>query len=108
MVCQILRWDSMNSRNEILNPVIAGLAVGVALVVLLSFYTGNNVFPLKQGQVKEVIITLKRTVCYGTCPDYELTIYGNGTVVYEGYRYVAVTGRHSSSIPHERVKQLVD
>jgi hypothetical protein len=88
-------------------PVTAGLAVGIAFVILFAFFVGNNVIPL-QRDYDTAIITLERTICYGACPDYSLTIYGNGTVVYEGHRYVAVTGRQISSIPQEEVKELVD
>ena len=36
-----------------------------------------------------------------------LTIYENGTVDYEGRNFVAVTGRQTSTIPQEDVRELV-
>lgn len=52
-------------------------------------------------------ITMERTICFGTCPAYRLTILGSGTVIYEGQENVQVTGRRISSIPREKVKSLV-
>jgi len=52
-------------------------------------------------------ITLERTVCFGACPVYELTVYGNGTVVYEGRQFVRVVGTRTTIISQEKVRQLV-
>jgi hypothetical protein len=89
-------------------PVIAGLAVGIALVVSFSLLLGPTAssFPSPRSLEKAVII-MERTVCFGTCPDYSLTVYGNGTVIYEGRNFVAVTGRQTSSISQEQVRKLV-
>lgn len=37
---------------------------------------------------RTVVITLQRTVCYGSCPEYKLTIFSDGRVLYEGIRNV--------------------
>ena len=49
-----------------------------------------------------------RSVCFGACPVYSLTIYGNGTVVYEGEMYVNVTGKQTSEISQEKIQEIVD
>ncbi len=46
-----------------------------------------------------VKITLLRSGCFGTCPSYQVEVHGDGTVLYEGYGYVAVEGQHRDSIP---------
>jgi hypothetical protein len=53
-------------------------------------------------------ITLTRTLCYGTCPDYSVEIDGDGTVIYTGNRFVAVTGVQKSRISMDAVRELVD
>jgi hypothetical protein len=53
-------------------------------------------------------ITLRRTTCFGTCPSYRVEIHGDGTLLYEGQAYVAVTGSHRGSVPTETVAELVD
>ena len=55
----------------------------------------------------EVVITLERTVCFGACPEYRLTVYGNGTVVYEGKRFVRLEGKRTTAISEEKIRQLL-
>ena len=58
--------------------------------------------------LSDVIITLERTMCFGKCPVYTLTIYGDGTVSYEGKKHVAVMGSQMASIGERKVNQLID
>ncbi|MFC2014210.1 DUF6438 domain-containing protein, partial [Chloroflexota bacterium] len=43
----------------------------------------------------------------GVCPEYKLTVYGSGTVVYEGKRFVRIEGKRTISISKEKVRQLL-
>ena len=52
------------------------------------------------------LITLHRGVCYGTCPNYELRIYADGRVEYEGHLFVGKTGKASSRISKASVRKL--
>lgn len=54
-----------------------------------------------------VEIRLARGVCFGFCPDYTVTINGNGEVRYEGRRFVNITGMQTATIPREDVARLV-
>jgi hypothetical protein len=54
------------------------------------------------------VITLDRTECYGACPSYSLTIRGDGTVAYQGRRFVKAVGAASSQILVSAVQALVD
>lgn len=56
---------------------------------------------------EDVRITLTRGVCFGFCPDYTVTITGAGEVIYEGRRFVAVTGEQRAEIPRSDVAQLL-
>lgn len=57
----------------------------------------------------QVRIVLERGTCYeGPCPMYSVQIDGDGTVVYNGFKYVAVEGKHRSRIPAEAVDRLLD
>lgn len=58
--------------------------------------------------INDVTITLERNMCMGTCPVYSLEIFGNGTVVYDGNRFVNVTGQQISNISQDRVRDLVE
>ena len=74
-------------------------SVLMALVLLISFPTG--------AQENEVRLTLERTACFGVCPVYTVTIYADGTVSYEGERFVEVTGTQTGNIGPETVDKLV-
>lgn len=87
-------------------PVIAGLVVGIVLVVSFSLLFGSSASFPPPNSIENVVITLERTVCFGSCPDYTLTIYGNGTLIYEGRNFVAVTGRQTSNISQEHIQEL--
>ncbi len=65
---------------------------------------------LNQGfldRPKELIISLERTECFGTCPAYGLTVYGNGTVVYEGKNFVKIEGIKTITISKEEIRELI-
>jgi ankyrin repeat protein len=52
-------------------------------------------------------IQLTRTRCFGTCPDYEVTIAGDGTVEFNGRAYVLIPGHHVAHVPTQSVKELI-
>ena len=53
------------------------------------------------------VVKLERTRCMGDCPSYHLTVYGEGTVIYEGYGSVEVTGLQITRIPRNKVNELI-
>jgi len=52
-------------------------------------------------------ITLQRTMCFGTCPDYTLTIKANGTVTFKGGRFTKIKGTARSHITKASLRSLV-
>src|SRR5690606_33258468 len=60
------------------------------------------------AQDSEIVVTLERGACFGTCPIYKVTIYTDGTVVYEGERFVETEGTHTTTIEPEVVQQLIE
>jgi hypothetical protein len=63
-------------------------------------------FPEPWG-LKGVKIQLTRTVCYGRCPAYSVTIRGDGSVHFHGDRYVHDQGEHDAQIDPAAVRDLV-
>jgi Domain of unknown function (DUF6438) len=55
----------------------------------------------------EVEITLSRSVCYGFCPDYTVTVTGEGEVRYVGRAFVNVVGEARASVPRAEVAALL-
>jgi hypothetical protein len=78
------------------------LAVFVAIA--LGACTTPGVSPPDSGPVR---ITLERGVCFGFCPDYTVTITGDGQVTYEGRRFVNVAGRQTATVPAADVQRLL-
>jgi len=57
---------------------------------------------------KSIIIMMERTMCFGFCPAYKLTIYGDGRVVYNGKDYVKIVGTRIAKISQKKVKELIN
>ena len=55
-----------------------------------------------------IVITIQRSACYGTCPIYSAKIYADGTVVYVGKEYVKEKGERRFKITPETVQQLIE
>jgi len=87
----------------ILFTVVAG-AGGARLHSLQSdqppSFLDNNVKPT-------VVITLQRTVCYGTCPEYKVTIFADGRVLYEGVSSVKTKGQAWGRISRQKLEDLI-
>jgi hypothetical protein len=55
----------------------------------------------------DLVITMQRGPCFGTCPVYLLTIYGDGRVIYEGQYFVTVEGIRKAKLEAEQIQALV-
>lgn len=51
-------------------------------------------------------VTLQRTICFGSCPAYTVSVDATGLVQYEGTRCVAVYGHQESRLSQERLRAL--
>lgn len=54
------------------------------------------------------VITLDRSVCFGSCPVYKVEIYEDGKVVYEGKEFVKKKGIAHSQITKQELEHLVE
>jgi hypothetical protein len=63
--------------------------------------------PSPPHAITNVIITMERGICYGPCPVYEVTISGNGTVIFDGKKNVR-EGVFVYAVPQEDVQRLVE
>jgi Domain of unknown function (DUF6438) len=55
-----------------------------------------------------IIIALKRTGCFGTCPSYRVELRGDGEVRYRGESDVLVRGPHRWHVDPATIKPLLD
>jgi hypothetical protein len=76
-------------------------------ICLVSLFFAFSPRTLAQDHADRLLFTLQRTECYGDCPSYKLTIRGDGSVVYEGYKYVRVSGVQKYKIKPSEVQDLL-
>jgi hypothetical protein len=89
----------------ILIITVIGIAATMLYVVLEQEKIKNRLY--EPTDITNVVMTLHRSQCFGICPVYNVTIYGNGTVVYEGIANVNSTGIRISNISEYHVRQLL-
>ncbi|MGK9230534.1 ankyrin repeat domain-containing protein [Inquilinus limosus] len=63
-------------------------------------------FP-KVAEASKIDIQLMRSACFGWCPAYVVDITGDGSVTYEGFSSVAVSGRFQERIAPAEVAALL-
>jgi hypothetical protein len=57
---------------------------------------------------RDTALVFQRTLCYGTCPSYTVTIFRDGRVAYVGERFVPLLGTRSDSLPQATVRAMLD
>lgn len=72
-----------------------GEAQGATHKEIVEEFRGKDIDPA------EVVVTMERTACFGTCPAYRVTITGTGYVEYEGRQYVLNRGIRQGAISPE-------
>lgn len=55
----------------------------------------------------DLVITLKRSACYGTCPVYELTIDADGNVTFDGQKHTKTIGKATGKIAVGEIDRLI-
>jgi Domain of unknown function (DUF6438) len=53
-------------------------------------------------------VTLERGQCFGSCPIYKVEIRGDGSVLFKGEGFVAISGHHRATISRATIERLVD
>lgn len=89
----------------ILVVTVIAIAAAMLYVVLEQEKIKNRVY--EPTDIHNVVIMLQRSGCFGICPVYNVTIYGNGTVMYTGVVNVNTTGIQNSTISETQVRQLL-
>jgi hypothetical protein len=81
------------------------LALGALLFAACAPVTAPSPQPTQGGA--PATITLTRSVCFGFCPDYTVSINQDGLVTYEGRRFVNVSGIQTEQIAPADVQALL-
>jgi hypothetical protein len=78
-----------------------------AFLIIGILFASTGAFGKVRRDAHEFSITLERTGCLGTCPDYGITIQRDGSVQYDGRFYVTTHGIHNTRISESAVKGLI-
>ena len=70
-------------------------------------YLCDNSFQFSSEKDKEVIISLQRTACFGTCPIYKIEIYTDGSGIYTGTRFVENIGVIEFSLSETQINLIL-
>ena len=89
----------------ILVATVIAIAAMMLYIVLEQEKIKNKLY--EPTDIQNVAIALKRSTCFGICPTYNITIYGNGTVIYEGTTNVNTTGIQISNITEDNLRLLI-
>jgi Domain of unknown function (DUF6438) len=63
--------------------------------------------PISDAELAAARVELSRTVCYGECPEYDVTLSGSGEVSYVGKEFVKVKGTEHALVDRETVRRLL-
>ena len=85
----------------------AALSIGVLTASCKSTETALPADGTSAVQLKDVLITIERTPCFGTCPVYSLSLTGEGVVTFKGERFVRTIGEATATVSTDSVAALV-
>jgi hypothetical protein len=54
----------------------------------------------------ELVASLERTACFGSCPIYKVTVYGDGAIDWEGEQFVKVVGHATGRATPDQLSRL--
>ena len=100
---EVLRWKFIPFEVEG-HPVTALVEEYIDLVPPERFPLIHTPAPVVRPD-SNVSITLTRSVCYGRCPAYRVSISTKG-IVFEGHAFVAAAGRHTDTVDPRAVREL--
>jgi hypothetical protein len=91
--------------------LFAGAAVVLACIaIIMSLSNRAHGAPLSNPappqKLDTVLASLERTVCYGTCPVYKLTIHADGRVDYHGEHFVKRKGDATGQLTHMHIAAI--
>lgn len=99
-----MRFVSLEVSGMKKSALIFAVLVSLTLAI---FAAPSRRFP-QINDWNSLVIVLERGGCFGSCPSYRVEVHGDGTVIYDGGGFVAVTGKHRGAIPKSSVTSLVD
>ena len=76
-------------------------------LILFSVFLSCGLIKKTDTSEIELIISLQRTACFGTCPIYKIEIYSDGSGTYTGTRFVENIGSSKFQLSKTAVKTIL-
>ncbi len=67
----------------------------------------NDTYGRLKTMEADTLLEMERTVCFGTCPAYELTIQKDGKVTFLGKEFVEHKGETTGMMSRENLNELI-
>jgi Domain of unknown function (DUF6438) len=84
------------------------LSVFAFLLLSFSSLVTNAQSLLQSGEIPtDLKVTLERTICFGNCVPYKLSIDSEGKVIFEGFDKTKSEVTAEGKITHQQVKELI-
>lgn len=77
--------------------------LGIIVQISCLFACQQRIIALEKCE-GDVVITIERAACFGSCPVYSAEIHADGTVVYVGKQYVKEIGERRFKISQEKIR----
>lgn len=91
--------------------MIRKIAAGLFALVLASCAgdapAGETAATVAHDPTGADYVKMSRTRCFGTCPEFDLTLYGDGRLDFDGRRYTKLEGQHMRQASSSRFMEAV-
>ena len=96
----------MRKTSSSMRALCAAAAV-LTLTGCMSAGNGTTADDMADVRMEDVLVTIERTPCFGTCPVYTLSLTGEGIVTFNGVRFTRVTGQAVDTVAVDSVAALL-
>tara|TARA_B100001778_G_C18562125_1_gene618273 strand:+ start:1078 stop:1506 length:429 start_codon:yes stop_codon:yes gene_type:complete len=76
--------------------------------LLITLYSCQFTYKPYEYQQKKSFISLQKKSCYGKCPIYEIEIFENGSLIFNGKKNIENIGVYNSKLTKEDMSKILD
>mgnify|MGYP001226412486 FL=1 len=76
--------------------------------LIITLYACQFTYKASEYQQKKSFISLQKKSCYGKCPIYEIEIFENRSLIFNGKKNVEKIGIYNSKLTKEDMNKILD